>query len=939
MAGTRKKVYTDKLEFDRANQAYNDSLKYSQRGLEPDMDFYIDTAKTNRINRLGADFYTFPITKKLKQFYIDNGVTNPSPSLFRLNGNFYTEDEVKALRNKGGLDENEDYSGNPRYIKPTTEPVYKELKSFQNSPYFQKYTAAKALQLQNKPSGYVNEGNKQGRVELKTEGGWLDKFEDGGLLNEPTEPQILPKDSVQYNNAYNAPSNQGRVGFTTEKDYLNNWFSSQRFKNKIGTADPNSVSNEAVNKVKTSKLFYNPNDTKSSIENYVDMHTNTSKRDKKELLKHKAVGKSYKDSNDAIITKVEGQNNPNSISIHELTHLTGLDELNRNKFKGTLYQNKYGNTVPFNRGEAYPSLMQFRYDNNFKPDQVITPEDMINIRNKGYRNILDNKYTDDEILNYLNTVADNSKANPNQMAKGGLLKRADGSYSRPGLWDNIRANKGSGKAPTKQMLEQERKIKNKYEEGGEVDTAVQDNTAVKVQKPNYKIATTPQEIFLHDRNKRLKELADNPQSYNVKNDYIKLGINEPGLEKPVIDPIDLVGTGVYKGLAKALGAKEVVQGAKGLVSDAVKYAEKKSVKPITPSSTNVQQAGFINTKGAFQKYPKGKLTQEEIDTFKNSDFYKQVEKEHLELKNKYGDNWTLPNYAETSLQEAIATGNRSKINPILYGGKNWSAADYILAGVIGTAYPGVASLYGLVAAPPAVRSKVLKNIGIQGVPGGLSSRDTIIDLTNRNMDFAKVNQTKDGQVILGGEFIEDINNTVRKSKDWLTATDTYSDKEYPSKDVQSFYGVENGKFKVGKASDFNPETEIVPRRFGAININKAVMNNKEMRLLDKDGNPIYQNTPNTGKFILYSPSTGKTQFTYINTGKSGVDKVNNFLKKNKDAQYIHLDNGRYEYYGINPEGLTEQDFKNYYEQDLKREGNPGYNLILKSNGGWLDNLK
>jgi hypothetical protein len=44
---------------------------------------------------------------------------------------------------------------------------------------------------------------------------------------------------------------------------------------------------------------------------------------------------------------------------------------------------------------------------------------------------------------------------------GGLIKRADGSYSKRGLWDNIRANKGSGKKPTKQMLQQEKKIKAK----------------------------------------------------------------------------------------------------------------------------------------------------------------------------------------------------------------------------------------------------------------------------------------------------------------------------------------------------------------------------------------------------------------------------------------------------------------------------------------------
>lgn len=47
-------------------------------------------------------------------------------------------------------------------------------------------------------------------------------------------------------------------------------------------------------------------------------------------------------------------------------------------------------------------------------------------------------------------------------AKGGaMIKRADGSMSKRGLWDNIRANKGSGKKPTAAMLKQEKKIKAK----------------------------------------------------------------------------------------------------------------------------------------------------------------------------------------------------------------------------------------------------------------------------------------------------------------------------------------------------------------------------------------------------------------------------------------------------------------------------------------------
>ena len=49
------------------------------------------------------------------------------------------------------------------------------------------------------------------------------------------------------------------------------------------------------------------------------------------------------------------------------------------------------------------------------------------------------------------------------VAKGGkeMIKRADGSVSQRGLWDNIRANKGSGKKPTAAMLKQEKKIKAK----------------------------------------------------------------------------------------------------------------------------------------------------------------------------------------------------------------------------------------------------------------------------------------------------------------------------------------------------------------------------------------------------------------------------------------------------------------------------------------------
>ena len=56
-----------------------------------------------------------------------------------------------------------------------------------------------------------------------------------------------------------------------------------------------------------------------------------------------------------------------------------------------------------------------------------------------------------------------------------MIKRKDGSVSQRGLWDNMRAAKGSGKKPTAQMLKQEKKIKakstTKAESGGKVTKA------------------------------------------------------------------------------------------------------------------------------------------------------------------------------------------------------------------------------------------------------------------------------------------------------------------------------------------------------------------------------------------------------------------------------------------------------------------------------------
>lgn len=74
-----------------------------------------------------------------------------------------------------------------------------------------------------------------------------------------------------------------------------------------------------------------------------------------------------------------------------------------------------------------------------------------------------------EIKKGINTYDDYLKSKVKKAKTGKqMLKRADGSVSQRGLWDNIRAaakkNKAAGKPgkkPTAQMLKQERKIKAK----------------------------------------------------------------------------------------------------------------------------------------------------------------------------------------------------------------------------------------------------------------------------------------------------------------------------------------------------------------------------------------------------------------------------------------------------------------------------------------------
>jgi hypothetical protein len=184
--------------------------------------------------------------------------------------------------------------------------------------------------------------------------------------------------------------------------------------------------------------------------------------------------------------------------LHELSHASGLDDYHMKKtplipsdeLKSWLNWSLSNNTKNnikkelserwsnqedrdyLNRDGFYPRIMTLRYKNKLKPNEKITPERLQQLKKQDPRNDLFRYFDDQSVEWMLNNFVSNSNKDESNMAKlgGEMIRRADGSYSRRGLWDNIRANKGSGKRPTKEMLEQERKIRlDKKEDGGNLD--------------------------------------------------------------------------------------------------------------------------------------------------------------------------------------------------------------------------------------------------------------------------------------------------------------------------------------------------------------------------------------------------------------------------------------------------------------------------------------
>jgi len=282
--------------------------------------------------------------------------------------------------------------------------------------------------------------------------------------------------------------------------------------------------------------------------------------------------------------------------------------------------------------------------------------------------------------------ATNSYLPSNQMMykQGGeMIKRADGSYSQRGLWDNIRANKGSGKKPTKQMLEQERKIKGKMQAG---------NSPVAVATPPKNVTTqnlTPSSNFtqrLREHNLAPDSTFENAaeffdvsgvsswdDAYRAYNSMQNRGASTPNLSEaidmfgaiPVLGKLGRAGSGI-KLAKKSFNWQEAINRADA-VSDEVDQKKKGGyIKPLPGGA--VEFVGPKHSKGGIkldaQTEVEGGETMDKVKFTKGgnagdyifSDYLKlggkSFAKRHKEVVNKGGSQAEIQTLAK--LQEAVA---------------------------------------------------------------------------------------------------------------------------------------------------------------------------------------------------------------------------------------------------------------------------------------------
>lgn len=128
---------------------------------------------------------------------------------------------------------------------------------------------------------------------------------------------------------------------------------------------------------------------------------------------------------------------------------------------------------------------------------------------------------------------------------------------------------------------------------------------------------------------------------------------------------------------------------------------------------------------------------------------------------------------------------------------------------------------------------VKRKIGLEPIPA-----TKIIDLKDKRMARFSGNTDPDSiDGILVSDFVEWNNpNNIRKVKDFRNTRDSLiGDQNIPLKEISQYWGVEDGKLKVGDLNTFRDNTTVVPKR----NKNIGLVNKVRLYTPNRDSIKIY----------------------------------------------------------------------------------------------------
>ena len=250
----------------------------------------------------------------------------------------------------------------------------------------------------------------------------VEAFAEGGQTGDPSMQAIeqrawlnnwLKNRSKQMSENIDFYSNQTRYGSSKDRAHVSPFFFQDKEKN--------------ASKIIQEQLQHANN---TAIYDYREPWVSSNKNipNRKEFLKMNsnvqgAYHKKYGQPNTISISPITKDR---SVILHELSHSTQdkysiqsskIDSILKKYVKENNKYDKYYD----NPDEVYSRMNQFRYDNNIKPEDIITKDQIEQWRDSSIDNEFINRYSTNTLLDLLNSVAHTPNKKVQRAAEGGVI--------------------------------------------------------------------------------------------------------------------------------------------------------------------------------------------------------------------------------------------------------------------------------------------------------------------------------------------------------------------------------------------------------------------------------------------------------------------------------------------------------------------------------------